>query len=207
MAVAQETGSTAGTTGLIFQCDNDGGDSETCFIDISADQLMEATSASVILNEYSALVVRVSGENIVATALGELGGDQILFAFLEAHSITVNVPNASTSMPLFAPYAHSLDVLHVFSGADFTGPFLMGNRKSTISISNVGVFNSLTSDSWPVLPGKGVDDVQVWICDCACNPQLLRTEKSERLCLPESQYTDSLYADPYGHHLPSSYGP
>lgn len=184
--------SVSGTT-LSFFCDD--GDGTVCFIDISGEELMDATAFTLALGEYDFAVIRVTGTELVLSTLTTTGSTNLLFAFLEAHTIAIRGGTEATiNMPTFAPYAHTLQVFTPVDTSILNGPFIMGNSKSTTMFTNFIQIGSVAT-AFPALPAVDEEDTQVWICDCGCNPDDLPTKKIEKWCL--NDYGQQTAYNPY----------
>lgn len=167
---------------LLFQCTGTGA---VCYLDLSGEQLMAASSFTLTLGQSLIAVARVTGMDPVVPALVTTGSASIIFFFTEAHSVTVLTSvGAITILPVFAPYAHTLYIYNSGAATTFAGPFVMGNPKSTTTVT---FFEAIVEalDDFPELEAFGDDFAEVYICDCACNPNDLPKKIFAGECLAD----------------------
>eukprot|EP01068_Selenidium_serpulae_P010525 Selendium_serpulae@DN5484_c0_g1_i2.p1 len=188
---ATATGSASEATNeLTVTCDSSGPGGACITNRISASDLQDSTSIDLTLNTYDTAIVPVTGTGALTfTAINCDDCDGLIFAFMEASSVTVLVD--STVSNLFFPgiYFTAQSVTYQWAAAAPTTDYplidsgIITAAGSTLTLSQMArsMENLLDgNDDWEL---QDVAQYNVVFCDCACDPSDLPIKKEEKKCL------------------------
>eukprot|EP01068_Selenidium_serpulae_P005006 Selendium_serpulae@DN3828_c0_g1_i1.p1 len=171
---------------LYLDCDPSGDAvGGACLITIDADTLRAATGLFLTLNDFDAMIVRVTGDGAQTFNVLPCSGcsENLLFVGIEASIITVNVEPNFRVFPLFAPVASSVQYLWTAEVAELSESSIITNSKSTLFMNPNLLFEKMINPfDLPVLGQK------VFFCNCACRPDDLREKTEEKECVRTMYY-------------------
>eukprot|EP01068_Selenidium_serpulae_P017186 Selendium_serpulae@DN6358_c0_g1_i13.p1 len=125
----------------------------------------------------------------------ELDGDpRLLLVFEEAAALNVvfprDAPGPAEYAVVFAPFAESVTVVAAAAEGPFReARFFVGPQTSTLTFLSQGRFATNAEDTFNgILPIFDSSDVQLFYCDCVCDPKEGEEEEARLRCVDDDQF-------------------
>eukprot|EP01068_Selenidium_serpulae_P010524 Selendium_serpulae@DN5484_c0_g1_i1.p1 len=178
---------------LTVNCDSSGPGGACITNSISSSDLQDSTTISLSLNVFDTAIVPVTGTGALtfdAITCGASACDGLIFAFMEASSVTVLIDADNVATPFFPGiYFTAQSVTYQWVTATPTTDYplvdsgIITAAGSTLTLSQMArsMENLLDGDDdWEL---QDVARYNVVFCDCACDPSDLPIKKEEKKCL------------------------